>query len=222
MHPISTDHAVGRDAAAVGESQRDTLRVLINADQLAVELHHARRQHGFDGSMQVCPVHQQIGRAIFTFDFVAQRQFVGDLAGIPLAAIASGRVEGRLPQARFGAQLAVHFHGIRRLLNARAHSAKTRRLIVDRDVESQSGEKYARTQAAYPGADDSNRSLILGHDSVPLLLDDDICILNHFTPLRYLGAYVCCKLLRRTAAHIQCRKFFLKRSLIQHAAKFRR
>src|SRR6476646_1500543 len=96
---------------------------------------------------------KEIRRAVTLLHRIAPGVIARDLAGLRLAAQPLRGHERDLPQALLRAQSAVHFHGIRALLNAGADTRERLGLLVDGDLTAGLAQRRRHGEPADSGSD---------------------------------------------------------------------
>ena len=110
-------------------------------------------------------MHQQIGRAVFRLGVGAERQFVRQRAGVPVAVGPGVRLERGGADARLKPDAAQHPHRVRAHLDAGAEANEARRLLVDVRLDAALVERGRKREPAHAGADDRKRGCHEGHNA---------------------------------------------------------
>ncbi len=154
---VGRDNGVGLGVRSVGKADRHAAGTPVEIDELLVErdasIGHAGRQR----VVQVAAVHEQVGRAVFRLGVGAERQFVGESAGVPVAVGPGARLERSRPDARLKPDPAQHAHGVWAHLDAGAEPNEAGRLLVDLGLDAAPMQRRGEREPAHSGADDCKR-----------------------------------------------------------------
>ncbi len=162
--PSARDQDVAMRGLAVLERQRHAAGVLIDAldaraQRDASSVGKAAEQH----VEQFGAMRRVVGRAEMRFGFLPERRVVEALAGVPAAIVAAFGIGRDFPQRFAEAELEQDARGVGGHLNAGAHLAERRGLLVELHIDAALAQRQHRGDAADAAAD--NENLQTGHAS---------------------------------------------------------
>ena len=110
--------------------------------------------------MQLGTMHAEIGRIVEAF---GHGQFAGHFPAIAVAVEVGVRGKRRLTKLLLDPDTSQDLHGIRHHLDAGTDAGKTRRLLVDLNVDPYSPQRCRYCQTAHTGAHNGDRKFLIAH-----------------------------------------------------------